>query len=250
MRILLDPRRSSSSTDEPGDDGIAALYAFPPGQRWLRANMVTTLDGAVGGADGRSGSINTPPDNRVFHLQRDLCDVVLVGAGTARTEGYRRVQPTPRAPDPATLVVVTRSGRVADALLEPTRDGGPLLVVTCAAAERMTTLTDALGTDAVLVCGDEVVDLGDALSRLAERELYGILCEGGPSLLSAAFVAELVDELALTLAPAVIGGDAGRMTHGPALGDAHGIRMTPHTLLEEDGTMLGLWRVARNSVLS
>ncbi|MGL5819460.1 MAG: dihydrofolate reductase family protein [Phycicoccus sp.] len=253
MRTLLSPRRSSSTTgDSVDDDGLAVLYAFPSGERWLRANMVTTLDGAVGGADGRSGSINTPPDNRLFAIQRDLCDVVLVGAGTARTEGYRRVAPTPRSPEPAALAVVTRSARVPDVLLEPAPGLGALLVVTCAAAGEaaLMRLTARLGEEAVMVCGDAEVNLRDAVARLATRGLNGILCEGGPSLLADALAAGLVDELALTLTPAVVGGTAGRMTSGPALGDVHGIQMEPSCLLEEDGTLLGLWRVVANRSLS
>ncbi|MGL5928593.1 MAG: dihydrofolate reductase family protein [Dermatophilaceae bacterium] len=246
MRTLLGPLRSSSSTDDPvGDDGLTALYAFPSGEHWLRANMVTTLDGAVGGADGRSGSINTPPDNRLFALQRDLCDVVLVGAGTARAEGYRRVAPTPRSPGPAALAVVTRSAQVPDLLLEHAPDRGALLVVTCAAAgaDRLAALRSALGQDAVIVCGDDDVDLVEAVAQLVARGGPGILCEGGPGLLGSAFAAGVVDELALTLAPTVVGGDAARMVSGTLAGAENGIRMTPHLLLEEDGTLLGLWRV-------
>ncbi|MGL4177637.1 MAG: dihydrofolate reductase family protein [Dermatophilaceae bacterium] len=252
MQILLDPRRSSASSDDPvDDDGLAALYAFPSGERWVRANMVTTLDGAVGGADGRSGSINTPPDNRLFAIQRELCDIVLVGAGTARAEGYRRVAPTPRAPDPAALAVVTRSAQVPDLLMEPAPSHGALLVVTCAAAgaDRLAALRSALGEDAVVVCGDDDVDLAEAVVRLSALGGPGILCEGGPSLLGSAFAAGVVDELALTLAPTVVGGDAARMVSGTLAGAANGIRMTPHLLLEEESTLLGLWRVGADNSL-
>ncbi|MGL5865373.1 MAG: dihydrofolate reductase family protein [Dermatophilaceae bacterium] len=244
MRILLGPDGASASDEPVTDDVLAGLYAFPPGERWLRANMVTTLDGAVAGADGRSGSINTPPDTRLFAVQRDLCDVVLVGAGTARAEGYRRVGATPRSSDPAALAVVTRSARVPDLLLEPTLGRGALLVLTCAAAgaDRLAVLRSAVGADALVVCGDHDVDLTDAVVQLAALGMPGVLCEGGPSLLGSAFAAGVVDELALTLAPTVVGGDATRLASG-AFAGPHGIRMTPHLLLEEDGTMLGLWRV-------
>ena len=77
------------------DDALAALYGYPHGvaaeRPWVRANFVSTLDGAATGPDGRSGSINTGADREVFALLRALADVVVVGAGTARAEGYRRV---------------------------------------------------------------------------------------------------------------------------------------------------------------
>ncbi len=50
--------------------------------------MVTSLDGAATGADGRSGSINNDADHVVFEVLRALSHVVVVGAGTIRAEGY------------------------------------------------------------------------------------------------------------------------------------------------------------------
>ncbi|MYX24077.1 dihydrofolate reductase family protein, partial [Streptomyces sp. SID8380] len=70
---------------------LAALYAYPeplPEAGVLRANMVTTLDGAAF-HDGRSQGISGPGDMRVFGVLRALADVVVVGAGTARGERYR-----------------------------------------------------------------------------------------------------------------------------------------------------------------
>ena len=61
----------------------------------------------------------------------------------------------------------------------------------------------------VLVCGDDDVDLPAALDALAARGLEQVLCEGGPALLSAALAAGVVDELDLSLAPLLVGGDAG-----------------------------------------
>ena len=120
MRVLLDPRRPATPGGRVTASELVDLYAFPRGRRWLRTNFVSTLDGSGVGPDGRSGSINTPADNRVFALQRDLCDAVLVGAGTVRAEGYQRITPTRRRPVPPALVVVSGSGRVPEGLRAPT----------------------------------------------------------------------------------------------------------------------------------
>ena len=245
MRVLLDPRRPGHPGDRVTASELADLYAFPRGRRWVRSNFVTTLDGAGVGADGRSGSINTPADNRVFALQRDLCDAVLVGSGTVRAEGYERLTPTRRRAVPPTLVVVSGSGRVPEGLRTPTDGRGAGLLVTCAAAggRALDRARTALGADAVLVAGDDHVDLGLALDTLAERGLRHLLCEGGPSLLSTALAAGVVDELALSLVPAVVGGDGTRITSGAPLGEPDGIRLVPRLLVEEAGTLMGLWRV-------
>src|SRR5215472_745909 len=78
------------------DAALAALYRFPdlgaPPARWLRANMVASLDGAAT-LDGRSGGLSNEADQQVFALLRAHADVILVGAGTARAERYAPVRP-------------------------------------------------------------------------------------------------------------------------------------------------------------
>src|SRR5699024_6290073 len=75
---------------------LAVHYRWPVGRvPWVRSNFVTTVDGAVQGRDGRSGTINTEADHLVFDLLRALCDVVVVGAGTVRRERYRAIDLTP-----------------------------------------------------------------------------------------------------------------------------------------------------------
>src|SRR5918993_549206 len=72
------------------DDALVDAYAYPEigGRPYVRANMVISLDGAAQGRDGRSGTLSSPADRRVFAMLRGLADVILVGAGTARTEKY------------------------------------------------------------------------------------------------------------------------------------------------------------------
>ena len=247
MRVLLDPRRPASPGGRVTASELAVLYAFPAGRRWVRSNVVATLDGSAVGADGRSGSINTPADNRVFALQRDLCDAVLVGSGTVRAEGYGRLVRTRRRPVPPALVVVSGSGRVPEGLRTPTDGRGAGLLVTCegAGSRRLGAARSVLGADAVVVAGTDRVDLAVALAVLAERGLRHLLCEGGPTLLSSAFAAGVVDEMALSLAPTVVGGVGTRVTAGPPLGAPDGIPLSSRLLVEEAGTLLGLWRVVR-----
>src|SRR4051812_43523405 len=85
------------------DSALTEVYAVPQ-RRWLRVNMVSTLDGAATGDSGQTGSINNEADRRVFHLLRSMADAVLVGAGTARTEGY--------GPAVVPVVLVSRSADV------------------------------------------------------------------------------------------------------------------------------------------
>ncbi|MBP8539299.1 dihydrofolate reductase family protein, partial [Streptomyces sp. MK37H] len=72
---------------------LADAYAYPepphgPSGACLRANMVSSLDGAAH-HDGRSKPLSSDADMRIFGVLRGLADAVVVGAETVRREGYR-----------------------------------------------------------------------------------------------------------------------------------------------------------------
>ncbi len=220
-------------------DALAAHYAYPS-HGAVRANMVTSVDGAVT-LDGRSEGISNAIDWQLFGLQRALADVIVVGAGTARTEGYgpARVRPefahlrTAAGQTPAPrLALVTRSGD-----LDPSAGvfGGatPTLVITRAGLPD-DTLTALRDVSEVLICGDEDVDLTAAREALGERGLRRVLTEGGPHLLGALTAVDLLDELAVTVTPGLVGGDSPRMIssappeHRP---------LTLHGVLDHEGTL-------------
>ena len=70
------------------DADLAARYAYPEltgeSAHWVRANMVASLDGAAS-LNGRSRGLSSDWDRQVFAMLRAIADVILVGAGTART---------------------------------------------------------------------------------------------------------------------------------------------------------------------
>nr|WP_204332070.1 dihydrofolate reductase family protein [Geodermatophilus sabuli] len=226
------------------DAGLAEAYRRPPG-RSLRVNFVASLDGAIT-VSGRSAGLGSPGDKRVFRLLRALSDVVLVGHGTAATEGYRpiaadssvgRLRETLGRPATAPLAVASRRASLApgDRLA-----AAPTVLVTCAAADprRRAALADAGVT--VLVCGEDDVDLPLALDELAALGHEQVLCEGGPQLFRAALEAGVVDELDLTIAPALVGADQPHLLDGP-LADLATTRL--EQLLEEDGVLFTRYAV-------
>ena len=224
---------------------LPALYAYPPGRPWVRANMVSSLDGSAV-RDGRSGGLSGEADKIVFGVLRGLADVVLVGAGTARTEGYRALRPKPeyaearaalgQQPGPVLALV---SGRLD---LDPSSElfGGPAgrrtIVVTHAGADAVA--RDRLAEVAdVVVAGEDSVDLGSALDQLSSLGLTRVLCEGGPSLLADLAAGGRLDELCLSLSPVLVGGDGPRILTGPDLG----VDLSLAHLLESEGTLLSRW---------
>jgi riboflavin biosynthesis pyrimidine reductase len=226
MRVLIDALGGRQG--EVGDDDLGALYR-PPRLPWLRVNMVSTLDGAANGESGRSGSINNEVDKRVFHALRAQCDAVVVGAGTARTEGYREAV--------VPLVLVSHQGHVPEALRDATP--GTVLLATCAASPGLDDARALLGAQNVIVAGEAEVDLPAVKQALVDRGWTNLLSEGGPSLLRALVASGAADELTLTWVPRLIGGVHPRILSGDAVDAA----LEPALLLEHDGTLLGRWLV-------
>jgi riboflavin-specific deaminase-like protein len=225
---------------------LLAAYEYPADVRWVRANVVTSLDGAAQGSNGRSGTLSSPSDKHVFAMLRALADVILVGAGTARKEKYGPDEPRPeyaahrrslgQRPTPPIAVV---SGRLD---LDPdgpmfSGAGEPTLVLTTATSPPARRAELAERAD-VLVVGEDQVDLPRAVDILAERGLNRVLCEGGPLLLGQLVADGLLDELCLTFAPMLRGGSADRALNGPTVPD---VPMRLIHILEDDGNLLTRW---------
>jgi len=222
----MDDSMDLMKLSEQSDADLDALYAAPS-TPWLRVNMISTVDGAATGPDGRSGGINNAADKRVFDTLRRLCDAVVVGAGTARDEGYRDLSKP--------LVLVSRRGELPTRLRDA--EPGSVLMATCAAAEHLHETRALLGEEHVLVLGQHRVDLVELKRTLAGRGLASLLSEGGPHLLRDLLAEGVVDELNLTVVPRVLAGEHPRITNGPPVD----VPLRLSLLLEDSGTLLGRW---------
>jgi riboflavin biosynthesis pyrimidine reductase len=237
-RLLPDP----AALD---DAALIEAYRSPAG-RHLRVNFIASLDGAVT-VDGRSEGLGSPADRRIFQVLRALADVVLVGHGTAAAEGYRpvtadsavgRLRTSIGRPATAPIAVVSRRASLDPASGLVTGAVSPTILVTCESSDagRREALSAAGVT--VLVCGDDEVDLPLALRRLAGLGHEQVLCEGGPTLFRDALAAGIVDELDLSIAPALVG-QQHRLVEGlPGV-----VRFDLRQLLEEDGLLFARYTV-------
>jgi riboflavin biosynthesis pyrimidine reductase len=242
MQLLINPL-DRPVADPAAPQSLAALYAYPPSaaeRPWLRANMVSSLDGAAR-LDGLSEGLSSAADKRIFGVLRALADVVLVGAETVRAEGYRPARAREafaaarkaagQAPA-AAIAVVSRS--LALDLSAPLFTEPLVRTVVVTTEDAPAGARRALAAVAdVVVAGERSVDPSVAVAELAARGWTRQLTEGGPRLLGSLAGAGLLDELCLSVAPLVTGGDAPRITAGP---QPAGVRaMDLVSLIEEDG---------------
>lgn len=236
MEMVIGPRIGAL-----GPDGLAQAYPWPASGRWVRAMMVTALDGSATGPDGLSGSISSRADRAVLAEARRLSDVVLIGAGTMRAERY-----TPMLAKPADAsersdlglaqapVVAVVSGSLDLPWDEPFFSKSAIrpIVITTESADEGSLATAREHADVITVPGERV-GAAAIIEALAGRGLNRIVCEGGPSLLSGLAVAGLIDEADIALSPMMVG-NSHEAAGAPVL-----VRFHLAQVITEDGFLFG-----------
>jgi riboflavin-specific deaminase-like protein len=214
-----------------------------PDRPYLILNFATTLDGRAA-ISGRSGAIGSDTDTEILQRLRTHVDAVMIGAGTMRAERYGRMVSDPAlrayreriglAHDPLGVIVSNRLELPWDAGLF-TDGGGRVVIFTASEAEPPETATPV-----TVVRHPEGVELDSALAwLLEERGIKSVLCEGGPTLHGRLREGGLADELFLTIAPKIAGGEGPRILEG-ALADVDQVELA--WLLESEGELFARYR--------
>jgi riboflavin-specific deaminase-like protein len=239
-RLLPDP---ASTTVEEQLDSYRP-WQEPREERPLVAmNFAATVDGRAT-ISGVSGPIGSATDTAMLAGLRRRFDAVMIGAGTMRAERYGPLVNNPeqrqrreRIGLPADPLMVIVSGRLDlpwDAPLFTT-GGGRVLIFTASEAEPPETATSLR-----IVRHEGFVNLVEALRYLRQEcDVRALLCEGGPGLHGELEGGGAVDDLFLTIAPKLAGGEAPRIVEGelPAVAD-----LELAWLLEEDGELFTRYR--------
>lgn len=201
-------------------------------------NMVASLDGRVS-VGGKAGSIGGPTDRALMRALRAQADAVMTGAGTLRAEKLSLSVPEHLAcarkarglrPQPLS-VIVTATGDVPlrTNLLGSSPDGLLVLASPASPEERLAALSSCALIETVpedKALRGSRLDLSSALKIL--KDCYGVdvlLVEGGPTLNYALVSSGLADELFLTLAPKLLGGEKPAVLtilEGPPLSPSRG----------------------------
>jgi riboflavin-specific deaminase-like protein len=224
------------------------ISSAPEGRPYVVTNFAVTVDGKAT-LHGRSGPIGSQKDTEMLVCLRTRVDAVMIGAGTMRAERYGRpiADPGKRgrrerrgfSQDPLLVIVSGRLDIPWDAPVFEDR-GARVLIFTTSDAEPPETVAEVR----VVRHDGPGVNLADALAYLRSRRgVRALLCEGGPRLHAQLIDAALVDELFVTHAPKLAGGD------GPSL--AVGLPELERPLevawlLNNDGEIFARYRVPRD----
>jgi riboflavin-specific deaminase-like protein len=240
-RLLPDP---GPTTVEEQLDSYRPWEEPREDRPFVATNFAATVDGraTIGGV---SGPIGSDADTEMLARLRTRFDAVMIGAGTMRAERYGRVvgnqeqrERRERLGLPHDPLMVIVSGRLDLPWEAPlfTEGAGRVLIVTSSEVEPPETATPLR-----VLRHDGLVDLDSALRHLREeRGVRALLCEGGPHLHGELWTAGLVDELFLTTAPKLTGGDAPRIVEGLDIPLAEELDLA--WLLEHEGELFARYR--------
>ena len=206
----------------------------------MYANFVSSIDGIVAleGGTAPSGGIisgRNEADRFVMGLLRCFADAVLVGAGTVRAEGgtalwtpefifpaaaegYRKLRRSLKRDAAPRLVIVTARGDLnpADRALQ----AGALVLTSARSGERLRRVLPS-ATEVRAVSDADRIDTHEIIDLLRAEGYSAILTEGGPDLFGQMVANDQVDELFLTVSPALAGQKGDRsygLIHGVEFG--------------------------------
>ncbi len=196
---------------------------------FISINMAMTADGKITSALREEPRFASRYDKKIMDRLRAEADAVLVGAGTLRAD-----DPPLHVRDPEMIAYRRSLGKpgglvnvlvTASAAIDPRSrffsdtNAADRIVATVedAPADRI----DGLRAIAeVWTVGRGSVDLPELLTRLKSRGIERLLVEGGGELNWGFVRDELVDELYVTIAPAILGG-----REAPTLCEGEGLAM-------------------------
>jgi diaminohydroxyphosphoribosylaminopyrimidine deaminase/5-amino-6-(5-phosphoribosylamino)uracil reductase len=178
-----------------------------PFTRWVTTGrpLVTmkaaiTLDGRLAARGGDSRWVSNEASRRVAHELRNEHDAILVGARTVARDDPRLTARVRGGRDPQRVILDGKLTIPASSRALP----GALVVATLDATPRHDLAVP--GAEFLQLPGENGrVDLGELMNALGRRGITSLLVEGGGEVHGQLLAAGLVDEVALFIAPKLVG---------------------------------------------
>ncbi len=178
---------------------------------YVALKMATSLDGAIASRPGVQERLTSEETRRYVRELRISYDAVLVGAGTVRVDDPQlTVRPAHHRLRPYLRVVACESDGVsARSRIFHAEDNYAKTVVLAPSGvanhlDELRSVADVIGVGPPEATR---LDLPQALEALRARDIYSVLCEGGPTLAAGLVAAQQVDRFYWAVAPLFLRGD-------------------------------------------
>jgi diaminohydroxyphosphoribosylaminopyrimidine deaminase/5-amino-6-(5-phosphoribosylamino)uracil reductase len=236
-------------SDEAGEVAEAYIKFVTTGLPFVVAKFATSLDGKIATSSGDSKWITSEEARCHARELRQQNDAIVVGIGTVLSDDpkltARDMEGNPSERQPLRIVVDSSARLPLKAQLF--QEQGPLLVATARAPKDRTDALCAAGAQVMtLAAEDGSVDLNAILKVLGEREIVGLLVEGGGTLLGSFFDLGLVDKVVAFISPVILGGKGSPSpvagTGAATMADAMRLKRTRVDVIGQDVVMTGYVR--------
>ena len=184
------------------------LKQLRTGLPWVTLKAMLSLDGRIASDSGESRGLGGPAELKIAHRLRAEHDAVVVGLGTVLLDDPLLTVRLARGKNPLRVVLDSSLRTPRKARI---RQGTAEAPVVFATASRDEDLIRSFQADGAVVwrfdpTPDGRVPLRLLLARLASEGRYAILVEGGATVHTAFLREDLVDRVALGIAPVILGG--------------------------------------------
>lgn len=182
------------------------IKAVTTGLPYVTLKIAQTLDGRIAGLDGKSKWITNEASRKYVHRMRRENDAVLVGIGTVLIDDPQLDVRLVRGISPKRIVLDSRLRISEQSLLlrEPTKT----IVVTSPMSDpARRSEIQSLGAEVWTISEDSHarLDLAGVCRMAVSKGIHSILVEGGSAVFSSFIKNGLVDEVAVFIAPKILG---------------------------------------------
>ena len=208
------------------------------GRPFVILKAATSLDGCIARTPGERTELTSAAANRHAHGVRAEVDAIGVGIGTILCDDPLLTARGVYREEPLIRVIFDRRLRTPlSARVLSTRDAGPVMIVTEAAAAARADVRQPLEDRGAEIEVARDGSFGAALERLAARHVGSLVLEGGAAVHASAWDEGLVDYVRLYVTPHIIGPDGlklldGRRFSSAALVEQHVEALGPDVLIE------------------
>ncbi len=189
-------------------------------------NAAMTLDGKIVTRSGDS-RISSHADLIQLHKLRSRADAVMIGIGTQLNDNPLLTVRRTKGKNPIRIVVDSLARTPPKSRIFSAKECRTIIAVSKSAPNTRTEKLEQKGAK-VIRCGTRYVDLRALLATLHTMGINRILLEGGGRLNWSMLAAKLVDEMRVTVAPFVVGGEkATTLVEGFGVGRiSHAVRLS------------------------